>query len=81
MEEKQGSKLKEIAPYVLASIVVIGFFALLYILMFEEIPQNNKDVLNIVVGALIGAFTAVVGFFFGSSVGSKEKTKMLNTKN
>lgn len=70
-------KIKEIAMYTLAGIIVVGFFVLLYITIYKEIPEANKDILNIVVGALIGSFTAVVGYFFGSSAGSKEKTKML----
>lgn len=70
-------KMKEIGLYVLASIIVLGFFTLLYIIIFVGVPEVNKEILNIVVGALIGSFTSVVGFFFGSSVGSKEKTKIL----
>ena len=57
-------KAKTIAKYALASLITLGFFALLYVLIFNAIPDVNKDILNIVIGSLISAFTGVVGFFF-----------------
>ena len=77
MIKNKTMKNKEIFQYVLGALVVIGFFALLLVLVFVTIPEQNKDILNIVIGALIGAFTAVVGYFYGSSLGSKEKNEML----
>jgi uncharacterized BrkB/YihY/UPF0761 family membrane protein len=71
-------KANKIALYVLAGIIVVGFFVLMYILLFQNVPQNNKDMANIAVGALIGAFTSITGYFFGSSAGSAEKTQLLN---
>jgi len=75
-------KLSEIYMYVLGGLIVIGFFLLLLSLVKFEVPPENKDILNIVVGALIGCFTSVVGYFFGSSKGSKEKTQIIaNSRN
>jgi len=73
-------KTREIAMYILGGLIVAGFFVLLYILLFQKVPESNADVLQISVGALIGAFTGVVSYFFGSSVGSKNKDEMLNGK-
>jgi drug/metabolite transporter (DMT)-like permease len=70
-------KKSEIFMYSLGGLVVTGFFLLLIFLVLFEVPDSNKDILNIVVGALIGSFTAVVGYFFGSSKGSKDKTQLL----
>ena len=70
-------KLKEISQYVLGGLVAVGFFVLIFALIKVEIPQANSDVLNLVVGALIGSFTTIVSYFFGSSKGSSDKTKML----
>ena len=72
--------IKEAYMYLLGAIIVIGFFLLLYLLIYQNIPVNNKDILNIVIGALIGSFTTVVGYFYGSSKGSSDKTKMINDK-
>lgn len=72
---------KELLMYCLAGLVVSGFFSLLYILLFKAITPANENILNIVIGALIGSFTTIIGYFFGSSSGSAEKTKLLNEKN
>jgi drug/metabolite transporter (DMT)-like permease len=69
---------KNVFQYVLGSLIVLGFFVLLILLVLLDIPEPNKDLLNLVVGALIGSFATVVGYFYGSSLGSKEKTDILN---
>ena len=69
---------RDILMYVLGVVIVTGFFALLYILIYDAIPETNKEILNIVIGALIGSFTTVVGYFYGSSLGSKNKDEILN---
>jgi hypothetical protein len=71
---------KDIFQYVLGGTIVIGFFLLLYMLINNEIPVANSEVLNLVIGALIGSFATVVGYFYGSSKGSSEKTELLNKK-
>jgi hypothetical protein len=70
-------KAKEIFQYILGALIVLGFFALLITLVFSAIPDANKDVLNLVVGALIGVFTTVVGYFYGSSLGSSKKDDLM----
>lgn len=64
--------------YILGATIVLGFFILLGILIFKAIPEPNKDMINLVIGTLLGAFMAVVTYFYGSSKGSKDKTDMLN---
>lgn len=73
-------KLPEIYMYGIAGLVIIGFFALLGILIFVKVPESNMQILNIVIGALIGSFTSITSFYFGSSKGSKDKTKHLIDK-
>lgn len=70
-------KGKSIFQYILGGVIVIGFFLLLYFLLWAVVPEGNKDLLNIVVGALIGSFTSIVGYFYGSSLGSAEKNDLL----
>ena len=70
-------KLKELYMYLLGAIIVAGFFLLLYFLIYQQIPADNKDILNIAVGALIGSFGSIVSYFYGSSKGSADKTEML----
>jgi heme O synthase-like polyprenyltransferase len=76
-----NKKVNEILRYCLAGIIVFGFFVLLYILLFKAITPANENILNIVIGALIGSFTTIIGYFFGSSSGSAEKTKLLTEIN
>lgn len=70
----------KIVKYGLASLIIIGFFTLMVLLIRFQVPTENKDMLNMVIGALLGAFATIVGYFFGSSQGSSEKTEMMNKK-
>lgn len=67
----------EIFRYALGALITIGFFGLLWLILVRQVPVENKDLLNIAVGALIGAFGMVTSFFFGSSVGSAKKTDIM----
>ena len=64
--------------YVLGAVVVLGVLAIVAGLMIYTVPESNSDELNIAIGAVLGAFMSVVGYFFGSSAGSAKKTEMLN---
>ena len=70
-------KTKEIAKYILGGMIVVGFFALLILLVCKSIPEGNTEMLHMVVGALIGAFVTVVGFHYGSSRGSQDKNDII----
>jgi len=62
----------------LASILVLGFFTVLGIVIYRDLSDNQTA--NIMLGYLAGAFSGVVTYFFGSSQGSKQKTDLLNSK-
>lgn len=70
-------RLKDIFQYVFAGFIAVGFFILLYLLIYQSIPTTNNDTLNLVIGGLLGAFSTIVGYFFGSSKGSAEKNELL----
>ena len=70
---------KKIARYVLGGLIVVGFFALLILLVCKTIPEGNAEMLHMVVGALIGSFVTVVGFYYGSSQSSQDKDEKLNS--
>ena len=71
-------KTKDIFQYILAGLIIIGFFILLIALVYIPIPESNKDLLNLVVGALIGSFATIVGYFFGSSSSSAKKDETIS---
>ncbi len=62
----------------LACVVVAGFFALLFILGYTDIPKENKDLLNMLLGAWITSFTTVITYYFGSSKSSSRKDETIN---
>lgn len=70
-------KIREIYFYTLGALIVIGFFAVLILLM---LTSKDQQTINLVIGALLGAFGTVVGYFYGSSKGSADKNEMLNNK-
>ena len=72
---KEG--LKSLYMYLLGAIIMVGFFWLLTALVYQAVPESNKDILNIAVGALIGMAAGIVNYFFGSSKGSADKTELL----
>jgi uncharacterized BrkB/YihY/UPF0761 family membrane protein len=69
--------LKTTFQYILAALIIIGFFFLMIGLVYTAVPDVNKDLLNLVTGALIGSFATIVGYFFGSSKGSADKNELL----
>jgi dolichol kinase len=61
---------------IIAVIIVIGCFLLLYIMQIKEIPAANKDVVLTAVGFVFGgALAGVVGYYFGSSKNEADKAK------
>jgi hypothetical protein len=60
---------------VIGGLVVIGFFGILGMLLFrpENFNELNREPIMLMVGALIAAFSGLMGFFFGSSAGSTRK--------
>lgn len=71
-------RTKEIYMYILGALVVLSFFLLLGILIFKPIPIENDKVLTLAIGALIGHTATIVGYYFGSSKGSSDKTQLLS---
>lgn len=61
--------------YILGAIVVVGFIALAIFLIQSGKYQSAVDLM---VGAIISSFTLVLGYFFGSSKGSADKTESMN---
>ena len=58
----------------IALLIVMGFFYILYHLLSAPIPPENKDLVNVLLGVLSGTgFAAVISYYFGSSIGSRNK--------
>ncbi|UJX39665.1 hypothetical protein K9F62_13125 [Desulfovibrio sp. JY] len=68
------------AKMIVGGLVVLGFFVGLYLFYKMGDAHNNNPQFSFLVGALVTAFTAVVQYFFGSSVGSAEKSHMMQSR-
>ena len=81
MESKNSDKLAmlaKVAPYVLDFIIVAGTFGFGYLLFYIGIPSENKDIMNMMFGTLIGLSVTIVNYHRGSSEGSSAKQSMLD---
>jgi hypothetical protein len=65
-------KAKEVYMYVLGGLVVLGFFGVVIFKLMQGLDVQLE------VGALLGSFGTVVGYFYGSSKSSSDKTKLLS---
>lgn len=53
---------------VLISIAILLFTLFLLVsLIFFDIPKDNKDLVNMLLGAIVGWIGSIVSFYFGST--------------
>jgi drug/metabolite transporter (DMT)-like permease len=69
--------IKEGYMYLLGTFVMGVAFAAIAMIISVQIPQANHDIVVMAVGVLLGWATNVVGYFYGSSKTSADKTQML----
>ena len=62
----------------ITGLVLIAMIAMTVALFIFDIPEDNRSVVYIIIGALAGSMTQVMNFWFGSSAGSKEKTRSID---
>ena len=65
----------------LAVTAMVGFLAVMVLLLSAPIPEGNKDLFNICLIALVGFVGTAFGYFLGSSQGSAHKTDILSSSN
>jgi len=69
--------LNKIVTPLLALGTVTLTFMLYAVIIFVDVDEQSKDILIYVLGALTSAVTMVLGYYFGSSAGSKEKDQKI----
>lgn len=62
---------------ILAYMAVVGIVFLTYYLFTNEIPEKNKQIVDILIGAFIGFLYGVKEYYFGDSQGSRAKDNMI----
>lgn len=70
--------INKIVTPILALGTVTLSFILFAVILFVQVDQASKDIIIYVLGALTSAVTMILGYYFGSSVGSKEKSQQLD---
>jgi hypothetical protein len=71
---------KDTMPNWLAVLILVGFFGVLAALFFFDIPADQKDILNIMLGVLGSMAMGVKEYFYGSSSGSRGKDNLLASR-
>jgi hypothetical protein len=77
VEKTKATGRRDYALYSLAALITVGFFSLTGVLCFVALPEGSTQAVFLLFGSLAGAFGSVVGYFFGTSKSSSEKTELL----
>ena len=68
---------REIYGYILAAIILLGYFALIGCILFKEIPPENKEIATGLFSTMTVMVVLVVKFFFDGNKESATRTEML----
>ena len=68
---------KEMFMYVLGGFVILCTAGIIFLLAIHAVPQDNMNIVNIAIGALMTMAGTVVNYFFGSSKSSSDKNELL----
>jgi len=71
---------QDLNRYILAWFLGAGFFAMIMVLIFVDIKDGSKEIVYTLLGSFGTAFGMAINYFFGSSEGSKDKTKLLGER-
>ena len=69
--------MRDWTPSALGAAIILGFFIVLGAMVARRLPEGTETEFSIMLGALATMTAAVVNYFFGSSAGSKEKTRLI----
>ena len=62
--------------------ITLSFVAVIFgAIGLWEVPKESQSLFDMGFGAVVAAFTQVIGYYFGSSVGSKQKTNIMHKPN
>ncbi|MEO1015901.1 MAG: hypothetical protein AAFX08_12005 [Pseudomonadota bacterium] len=70
--------MDDLTPSILGGLILGGFFIVLAAMVTRRLPEGAETEFSIMLGALATMTAAVVNYFFGSSAGSREKTRLMS---
>jgi hypothetical protein len=81
-EDREDARAMDMAtrdwvPKALAMAVTGAFFGILLLMVLHEMPQENRDLMNIIMGSLGTAWISIIGYYFGTSAGSARKSELM----
>jgi hypothetical protein len=72
-------KLKDVTPKVLAAIITVGYFGVLFWMLNYGLPSNGgSEAMLVMLGTLGTAWGGIVAYYCGSPVGSRDKNETIN---
>jgi hypothetical protein len=72
-ESSNASALAKNAAYILDFIIVIATLVMAYTILFQVVPESNKEIFYMAFGSLLSMCVTVLNFHRGSSQVSKSK--------
>lgn len=76
-ESEKASWLAKNLPYIIDAVMVVAFFVGLLMIMYQVVPEANKELFYTGFGLLGGFVSTVMNFHRGSSSGSKASADTL----
>lgn len=64
-------------PTIIVCALLMLWGLIIAAVLFVPVPADNRDMLNILIGAVGGTVTTIVGYHFGSSSGSAGKDRVI----
>ena len=74
----QKTTLHAVAVCVISVLVVLGFGAMLWLVLANPLPEGNSEIVYILLGTLSAGFSTVLTFWLGSSRSSQDKSQMMS---
>lgn len=78
VDDRKSARDRQVAmrdqtPTIIASVIVVGFVVVQAWLLNHEVPTNNREAVVRALGILDASLMLVLGYYFGSSLGSRLK--------
>lgn len=64
---------KTVFRHTIAMVYILMCLGYIYVLAFVKIPPENKDLVNVLGGSVIGGMGLILSYFFGASKGNDSK--------